>query len=94
MICSPTGRPSVVRPAGTDTAGFQHRLASIVNGVADAPSGRAGCPSMTSGGGPSAANAGTAVVGVSTTSTSSNSRAASSTSCSRRRAAAATRGTG
>ena len=38
MICSPTGRPSAVTPAGTEMAGFQHRLASIVNGVVMAPS--------------------------------------------------------
>ena len=90
----PDGQPAAVRPAGTDTAGFQHRLASIVNGVAEAPSGRAGCPSMVSGGGPSAGKAGTAVVGVISTSTSSNRAATSSTSASRRRTAAATRGTG
>ena len=44
-------------------AGFQHRLASIVNGV-----DIAGCfvstPPMIDGGGPSAAKAGTAVVGL------------------------------
>src|SRR3546814_9100585 len=61
VICRPTGSPSLVRPAGTEIDGFQHRLASIVNGVAMAPPG----------GGPSAAKAGTAVVGVRSTSTSS-----------------------
>ena len=56
-------------PAGTEIAGFQHRFASIVNGVAEAPTGPVCSPSITSGGGPSAGKAGTAVVGVITTST-------------------------
>ena len=34
MMCRPIGRPSPESPAGTDAAGFQHMLASIVNGVA------------------------------------------------------------
>ena len=70
MTSSPTGRPSLVTPTGTDTDGFQHRLPSIVNGVAMA--GPTGVPAISDGGGPSAANAGTAVVGVSSTSTSPN----------------------
>src|SRR4051794_14055335 len=84
MICRPTGSPSDVDPAGTEMAGFQHRLASIVKGV-----DIAGCfvstPPITDGGGPSAANAGTAVVGHSTMSTSSKMRAQSYSSCSRAR---------
>ena len=33
MICSPTGRPSRVKPAGTLAAGWPVRLASAENGV-------------------------------------------------------------
>ena len=76
------GSPSDVWPHGIEIAGFQHRLASIVNGVDIAPL-PVSTPAMTDGGGPSAGNAGTAVVGHSTTSTSRNRRAQSSSSCSR-----------
>ena len=62
MTWRPTGSPSDVWPHGIDTAGFQHRLASIVNGVDMAPL-PVSTPAMTDGGGPSAGNAGTAVVG-------------------------------
>ena len=34
MTCSPTGSPSLLTPAGSEIAGFQHRLASMVNGTA------------------------------------------------------------
>ena len=33
MICRPMGSPSELTPAGTDNAGFQQRLANIVNGT-------------------------------------------------------------
>jgi len=83
ITCSPTGSPDAVIPAGTDTAGFQQRLASIVNGTLMAA--LTSTPSITSGGGPSAGNAGTAVVGVISTSTSEKRVAMSAWSCRRRR---------
>src|SRR5437764_4928812 len=82
MICKPIGKPSDEKPAGTETAGFQQRLASIVKGV-DIAGTLVSTPPITDGGGPSAANAGTAVVGHNTTSTSSKMRAQSYSSCSR-----------
>ena len=66
MICSPTGNPSDTWPAGTEHAGFQHKLATIVNGTFMAPAAPApkrsamSSPAMVAGGGPSAAKAGTA----------------------------------
>ncbi len=48
-------------PAGTEMAGFQQRLASMVNGVVMAPT--TSWPSTTPSGGPPAAKAGMAVVG-------------------------------
>jgi hypothetical protein len=93
MTCIPIGSPSLESPAGNETAGFQHRLASMVNGVAIAPFSTSR-PPMVVGGGPPAANAGTAVVGHSSTSTSSKMRAQSSTSCCRRCIARAYFGSG
>ena len=48
MICRPTGQPVGVQPGGNRDAGFQHRLASIVNGDAHAP-GATSCPSIIGG---------------------------------------------
>jgi hypothetical protein len=64
-----------VTPAGTEHAGFQHTLASIVNGVPMAGArrpkrSRRSSPAMVVGVVPSAVYAGTADVGVRSTSMS------------------------
>ena len=83
MICNPIGSPSDEEPAGTEIAGFQQRFASIVNGTLIAAF--TSTPPITDGGGPSATNAGTAVVGVINTSSSEKITAMSACSCKRRR---------
>src|SRR5438552_360138 len=84
-ICSPTGRPSAVNPAGTDTAGWPVRLNGYVNGIQ--PSTDTDSPSTSRGGGPAAANGATAVVGVNSRSKrSENARTSSQYSATRARA--------
>src|SRR5689334_3235523 len=84
-ICSPTGSPSVVSPAGTDAAGWPVRLNGYVNGIQ--PSTDTASPSISRGGRPSAANGATAVVGVrSKSKRSENARTSSQYSATRARA--------
>src|SRR5207248_10396005 len=84
-ICRPTGRPSAVKPAGTETAGWPVRLNGYVNGIQ--PSTETDSPSISRGGRPPAANGATAVVGVRRRSKrSENARTSSQYSATRARA--------
>ena len=78
-------QPSGERPAGMLTAGWPEMLNGAVNGTEPMPPTR--CPPISSGGGPSAANAVVAVVGVNKRSTSSNTARSPRAISSRRRSA-------